>query len=66
MVSDVSWRKAEEKGKEETFFPLIPDGCRLYFLGLIKVTNWLFATNIANTKSWEKKENFNLRNRGMI
>ena len=29
----------------------IPDGCRLYFLGLIKVTNWLLATKIANTKS---------------
>ena len=37
----------------------IPDGCKLYFLGLIKVTNWLLATKIANTKSWGERESSN-------
>ena len=34
----------------------VPDGWRLYFLGLIKVTNWLLATKIANTKSCREKQ----------
>lgn len=29
-----------------------PEGCKLYFLGLIKVINWLLATKMANTRSW--------------
>ena len=30
----------------------IPEGCRLYFFGLIKVISWLLATKMANTRSW--------------
>lgn len=37
----------------------IPEGCRLYFLGLINVINWLLATKMANTRSWgEETHNY--------